>query len=277
LPNAFPDTATLRTALEVAAQAPSAQNSQPWHWQVDSSGLHLDADWDRRLGDSRFDRADVLLACGAVLDHCAVALDSAGWRARIRRFPDGERAGRLASFELIESAPAPGSVELASAIGRRRSDRRSYGGSPLPPVTLELLLVRAARFGVQLGVVPRDHWVRFGDNEIALRYGQVDEDGDRSGDGVLLALATRADGDEARLRAGEATSHLLLSATALGLASCPLTQPLRDTRDRLSLACELYDGEAYPQILVRLGPAAAGARALAPGLRRPVAETTTWN
>jgi hypothetical protein len=64
-----PDTATLEAVLEAAAWAPSAQNSQPWRWHVDAAGLHLDADWDRSLGNSPFDRCDVLLACGAVLDH----------------------------------------------------------------------------------------------------------------------------------------------------------------------------------------------------------------
>ncbi|AFM19914.1 nitroreductase family protein [Mycolicibacterium chubuense NBB4] len=278
MPNAFPDAATLRTVLDLASWAPSAQNAQPWHWLVDSDGLHLDADWDRRLGDTPADRSDVLLSCGAVLHHCAVALAAAGWHPRIRRFPDGG-AGRLASFELIESSPVAASVELASAIPRRRSDRREYGESALAPATLELLLIRAARLGVQMSVVPKDRWVRLGEGRIELSYGPVGDDQpppSGPGDGVLLVLATEADDDRSRLRAGEATSDLLLSATALDLASCPLTEPLRDARARLALACDVFDGEAHPQVLVRVGPAIVGAPELPPGPRRPVAATTTW-
>lgn len=269
-----PDTATLQTVLETAAWAPSAQNSQPWRWHVDAAGLHLDADWDRRLGDSPLDRSDVLLACGAVLDHCALALSAAGWGARIRRFPD--RGGRLASFEVIESVPSPASRELVDMIPRRRSDRRGYGGSVLPPTTVELLLIRAARFGVQLSVVPKDRWRRLEDGTVQLHYGRSEAAVHRDDDGVLMVLATDGEGDPARLRAGEAASHLLLSATALGLASCPLTEPLRLLRDRLALACEIFDGRAHPQILLRIGPRAAGAAELPSALRRPLAETTTW-
>jgi hypothetical protein len=270
LPSAFPDTATLHALLELAARAPSAQNSQPWHWLVDSAGLHLDADWGRRLGDTRADRTDVLLGCGAVLDHCAVALAAAGWQARIRRFPDGA-AGHL--------APAEATTELAEAIPRRRADRRPYGLSRLPAATLELLLIRAARFGVTMGVVPKVRWIRLVNGDIRLRYGPRDlttEAEPDTGDGVLLVLATDSDDEDRRLLAGEAMSHLLLSATALGLSSCPVTEPLRDERDRLALACEVYDGEAYPQVLVRLGPSPDGATDLVPEPRRSVADTTTW-
>ncbi|PRC52719.1 nitroreductase, partial [Mycobacterium sp. ITM-2017-0098] len=77
-------------------------------------------------------------------------------------------------------------------------------------------------------------------------------------DAVMLALGTDSDTDVTRLRAGEALSDLTLSAAALGLATCPPTEPLRDTRDRLALACEVFDGEAQPQALIRLGLNAIG-------------------
>ena len=43
---------------------------------------------------------------------------------------------------------------------------------------------------------------------------------------VVIALGTAEDDTMARLRAGEATSLVLLTATALGLASCPIAEPL---------------------------------------------------
>ncbi|PRC46924.1 nitroreductase, partial [Mycobacterium sp. ITM-2017-0098] len=54
------------------------------------------------------------------------------------------------------------------------------------------------------------------------------------------------------------------------------TEPLRDTRDRLALACEVFDGEAQPQALIRLGLNAIG-DPLSALARRSVAETTTFN
>ncbi|MBY0287880.1 MAG: nitroreductase family protein [Mycobacteriaceae bacterium] len=275
MPSNFPETATLQRVLELAAWAPSARNSQPWRWQVDDSGLHLDADWDREGARTDADRRNVLLGCGCILNHCAVSFAAAGWQARIRRFPGD---GHVASFELIDHAPTDAVFELATAISHRRSDRRDYAASPLPPSTLELLLIRAARYGVQMSVVPKLHWMRLREGAIRLRYGGDVDDGPRPGvaDGTLLVLATETDDDTMRLRAGEALSHLLLSATVMGLASCALTEPISDMRDRLALACELFDAEAYPQTLIRLGPIPASTAECAVPSRRSVAETTVW-
>ncbi|MCH9733253.1 MAG: nitroreductase, partial [Actinomycetia bacterium] len=88
----FPDADTLVTVLGTAARAPSVQNSQPWRWRVTRDGVNLYADWSRQLGDADSDRRDVLLSCGAVLDHCVVALAAAGWRPRVRRFPEPDQA-----------------------------------------------------------------------------------------------------------------------------------------------------------------------------------------
>jgi len=184
----------------------------------------------------------------------------------------------MASFELIERAPTDAIIELATVIPRRRSDRRDYADSPLPPATIELLLFRAAQYDVHLSVVPKLHWNRLSDGAVRLRYGREAGDGGtpRVADGALLVLATDTDDDSTRLRAGEALSHVLLSATALGLASCALTEPLNDTRDRLALACELFEAEAYPQTLIRLGSAPPNAAELPATPRRSVAETTSW-
>jgi hypothetical protein len=139
LPSALPDADTLASVLELAAWAPSLRNSQPWRWRVDNAGLHLEADWERGGGDAVIARRDVLLGCGAVLDHCGFGPTAAGWHPRIRRYPDGAVDGRLASFELIDRAAPAAALELVTAIPRRRSDRRDYATSPLPSAALELL------------------------------------------------------------------------------------------------------------------------------------------
>ncbi|UXA18310.1 nitroreductase family protein [Mycobacterium sp. SMC-4] len=269
---AFPDTAVLESVLDLAAYAPSARNAQPWQWYVDEHSVQLFADWERRLGDSEADRRDVLLGCGAVLHHCAVALAAAGWASRIQRFPDDD--GMLARVALDPRPAGNGSRDLAGAISRRRSDRRPFGGA-LPAGTLELLVIRAERFGVELAVVPSIRWARVDADRFALSYG--DRPPDRADDdAVMLVLATGTDTDVMRLRAGEALSDLTLAAAALGLASCPLTDPLREQRNRLALACEVFDGEAHPQALIRIGSAISG-DPIPPVPRRSVAETTTFH
>jgi hypothetical protein len=274
LATVFPDRVTLERVLDVASRAPSSGNLQPWLWEVDGAALHLHADWRRQAGEALTDRRDVLLGCGAVLDHCAVALSAAGWSPRVRRFPDGVPGSHLVVLEVVEQPPDVAQVELAGAIARRRSDRRRYPALRIPPATLEMLYLRAARLGVELAVVPLSGWVRLADGSVALRFPGVA--GEPDDGAVLLVLGTRRDDDAMRLRAGEALSHITLTATAMGLASCPLTEPLNDMRTRLGLACEVFDGQAHPQTLIRLGLPPAEHPPQPPTTRRSVSETTTW-
>ncbi|MGB0972009.1 MAG: nitroreductase family protein, partial [Mycobacterium sp.] len=133
-----PDVPTLEGVLETAAHAPSAGNAQPWRWQVGRAGVALYADWDRQLGSTQADRRDVLLSCGAVLDHCVVALAAKGWRPTVRRLPVVQDGADLALIEMVEQPAGPASVELEAAIGRRRTDRRRYSERAIPAGTLEM-------------------------------------------------------------------------------------------------------------------------------------------
>jgi nitroreductase len=95
-------------------------------------------------------------------------------------------------------------------------------------------------------------------------------------DAVVLALGTRDDDDVARLRAGEATSAVLLTATALGLASCPITEPLeiKDIRDEV--AADVFGTSGYPQMLLRIGWAPVNAEPLPATPRRALSDVVTW-
>lgn len=275
----FPDTATLETALSTASHAPSFRNLQPWRWRVGREGIDLYVDSSRQLGDTDSDRRDALLSCGAVLDHCVVALAAAGWQPRVRRFPDPEDASHLALIELVELPPNPVSMELATAIPRRRADRRRYRTRPIPAGTIESFYIRAARSKVKLGVVPKIRWARLDDGGVTLQYGGTagSASGPHADDAAMVVLGTYADNDLMRLRTGETLSQIVLSATAMGLATCPLAEPLRNNRNRLALSCEVFDGEDFPQTLIRLGWPPSDGDPLAPVERRTVSETTTWD
>jgi nitroreductase len=97
-----------------------------------------------------------------------------------------------------------------------------------------------------------------------------DEDG-----AVILALGTVADSDVDRLRAGEAVSVVLLTATALGLASCPITEPLEIAETREQVRQEAFTGEQFPQMLLRVGWAFVNADPLPATPRRPLSDTVT--
>ena len=89
--------------------------------------------------------------------------------------------------------------------------------------------------------------------------GDIHPDGPDREDGALFTvLGTASDDPLSRLRAGEALSAVLLTATTLGLATCPLSQPLEISSARLSLRDDVLGGSLSPQIVLRLGWAPAG-------------------
>ncbi len=90
---------------------------------------------------------------------------------------------------------------------------------------------------------------------------------------VVIALGTAEDDEVSRLRAGEATSLVLLTATALGLASCPITEPLEIPETREEIRADVFGGDAYPQMLMRIGWASINAEPLPSTPRRDFSET----
>ncbi|MRH92612.1 NAD(P)H nitroreductase [Nocardia sp. SYP-A9097] len=75
----------------------------------------------------------------------------------------------------------------------------------------------------------------------------------------MLLVYTASDYEEDRLLAGEAASAVLLTATAHGLATCPLSEPLELPRLRQRIRTELLDGFGHPQLIIRMGWAATSA------------------
>jgi nitroreductase len=92
---------------------------------------------------------------------------------------------------------------------------------------------------------------------------------------LVIALGTAEDDTMARLRAGEATSLVLLTATALGLTSCPITEPLEVAETRAAVQADVFGDEAYPQMLLRVGWAPVNADPLPSTPRRDLSEMAT--
>ncbi|CAA0094183.1 Putative NAD(P)H nitroreductase [Mycolicibacterium vanbaalenii] len=93
--------------------------------------------------------------------------------------------------------------------------------------------------------------------------------------GVLLALGTSTDDDMSRLRAGEATSSALLTATARGLATCLVSEVLEVAETRTMVRSEIFDDRYDPQMLMRVGWAPVDADPLPATPRRPINERLT--
>jgi nitroreductase len=87
-------------------------------------------------------------------------------------------------------------------------------------------------------------------------------------DAVLLVLGTASDDAVSRLRAGEALSAVLLHAADIGLATCPLSQPLEVSSTYRVLQDDVLGGQLAPQVLIRVGWAPP--EPLPPTPRRPL-------
>jgi len=75
---------------------------------------------------------------------------------------------------------------------------------------------------------------------------------------LLAVLGTASDDRLSQLRAGEALSAVLLTATTIGLATCPLSQALEIGTTRRMLRDNVLDGTLSPQLVLRVGRAPVG-------------------
>lgn len=89
---------------------------------------------------------------------------------------------------------------------------------------------------------------------------------------ALTVLATGGDDPIDRLRAGEAASAVLLTATRLNLASCLVTEPLEPVSTRGVIRDCVLGGGLEPQAVVRVGYLPEGAAPLQATPRRPIGE-----
>jgi nitroreductase len=319
----FPDLATVRTALSLATRAPSVHNVQPWQWRVGGESLHLYANPALRLVHTDPDGRDMMVSCGATLNHCVVALAALGWQSKVHRFPNAADPLHLASIQVQHYVPSEVDVSLAAAIPRRRTDRRYFSEWPVSHGDISLMGARAARMGVVMrriepstdlrAALAQAVWQHVTDREYldeltvwsgryassagvparsvpdsspdspvpgrlfagAAALAQPSEASAGDDHGVLVALGTHDDDDLARLRAGEATSLVLLTATALGLASSPVTEPLEIGETREAIRADAFGADDYPQMLLRVGWAPINADPLPSTPRRPLDDVVT--
>ncbi|MCX4092418.1 Acg family FMN-binding oxidoreductase [Nocardia sp. alder85J] len=313
-----PDHETLRSALALAARAPSVHNTQPWLWRVGDKTVQLYADTGRQLSHTDPDGRDLILSCGAMLHHLQVAAQGLGWKPVVHRLPNPDDPDHLAAVEFRAAQPTAAAVRLGRAITDRRTDRRRYTSWEVPAAHVTAMVAAGAACGVivhdiedggararlthaferaarehardagyeaeldrwsgrhaepagvpaRSAVVATDPMTRsFADPVLPQSVLRDTEGTDR-----LLLLATAGDDRLSRLRAGEAASAVLLTATTLGMATCPLTEPLElpDTRD--DIRTEVIGDSGFPQMIIRVGWAATSSEPLTPTPRRPVDE-----
>ena len=147
----------LEQAARAAQHAPSVFNTQPWSWQITGRTMELFADPGRRIESIDQDSRLLLLSCGAALHHARVALNAAGWAARVERLPEPSQPGLLARITLGGNVPPdPENQRMAAAMPRRHTDRRSFGDRAVPEPELTKLRRFVEYEGAYLHVVRPD-------------------------------------------------------------------------------------------------------------------------
>lgn len=266
----LPDDRTVTMALTLAGRAPSLTNVQPWRWRISDRGVDLLIDSERAPSGTDQDSRKTVISCGIALHHLCVAFAASGWAAVVRRFPDPAHPDLFASVRLVPHRTTKHQASLGDAITARRTDRRPYACRPMPPGYLSLFVERAAAMGAQLRRVPEADQQRIvaavgGGESTAALWGEPGshkpvlathgfagvEPVEPRDHAELFVCGTPGDDRLSRLRAGEATSAVLLTATNIGLATSLLSRPLGPRR--AAIRTEVFGGTVVPQVLLRVG------------------------
>ncbi|SNS56954.1 Acg family FMN-binding oxidoreductase [Rhodococcoides kyotonense] len=127
--NVEPDSAVVAMLVDLACRAPSVHNSQPWRWKYSNGFLDMFSDRTRLLDVIDPDGRQMLISCGAALDHLQKAAEASRWTAEIETLPTPGGPRHLARIRFVPGArPRSHEFDLLTAINRRYTDRRPFGG-----------------------------------------------------------------------------------------------------------------------------------------------------
>ncbi|KAA1417807.1 hypothetical protein F0U44_16105 [Nocardioides humilatus] len=276
----------LERLVELACLAPSVHNTQPWMWHTGRGRVRLYADRTRLLPDDDLRGRNLVMSCGAALDHFRYAARALSLDTEVTRLPEGPRSDLLAEISLLRSEPSPSAAEDIAALRARCTDRRRFTSWPVPAAALEGLAEEArARGAVALPVTDVGTRIRL---ELLTKQGHLVSAVPafprpdiptvaetravvESSDGAIV-IGAEVDEPAAWLQSGEALSSMWLRATREGLSVVPLSLPADVDAVRTTLRHDETHGAVVPHVLVRIGWQAIGRSQLPRTPRRPLAE-----
>ncbi len=121
----------LHDILQAGIQAPSAENRHYLRFESSGETLALVSSDVHTWAQRPHRRMLALVSYAAVVENMALAAGTYGLAQEVRWFPD---PGRIELMACIRWSPDETKVDpLAGAIARRRTNRRFYQRTPLPP------------------------------------------------------------------------------------------------------------------------------------------------
>ncbi|MFA5897971.1 MAG: hypothetical protein WC829_02540 [Hyphomicrobium sp.] len=156
-PGEFPDNGSSRDVLaflvRYAVLAPSGHNTQPWRFVLSDKHVDVVADMSRALHTVDPHDRELTISCAAAAQTMFAALEAFGLSGEVTPLPIPQVSQVIARVTL-DDRPASGTIdyEMLEAIANRRTVRRAYAETPVPPAVQRLLRETAAPFGVELGL-----------------------------------------------------------------------------------------------------------------------------
>jgi hypothetical protein len=148
--NAAPDEKIL-FLLNFAILAPSSHNTQPWLFRIQGHELDLIADLNRALPVVDPENRELIMSCGAALNHLCIAARYFGYDSRVEPFPEPEYPDLLARFSLgAEREPHAEDLLLFNVMPKRHTNRQPFLPDLIPTPLLDVLSQTAEREGAWL-------------------------------------------------------------------------------------------------------------------------------
>ena len=139
----------LKQMLAWAQLSPSPHNTQPWKWFVQDGVVRLYADYSRRLEVCDPDARELVIGCGASLEHYLLRLGLDNEPVDIELMPDRNQPELLAQIVVGRGKPYAQRPDLVAAMQLRRTNRTAYHGDPMLEDAWISLKQACAEFGVQ--------------------------------------------------------------------------------------------------------------------------------
>jgi hypothetical protein len=116
-----------QTLLDAAIQAPSGDNTQPWRFVIDPTGMQISLCVDESRDPSPMNAGQGMarIAVGAALENMFQVAKAKGWNVQLAPAPQGA----VAALKIIDCRAESGTIN--PAIVNRVTNRRCYDGRPL--------------------------------------------------------------------------------------------------------------------------------------------------
>lgn len=249
--------------VDLAAQAPSPRNLQPWRFRARDGGVELLVD-PTRVTDEPEARRQAVIACGAALYNMRLAAGHLGIEPRVTLLPDPGAPDVLARLEAAAERPPSGHEDqLLAAVARRRTRRSPFERGFVPQPLVDRLASAVAAEGALLVSAPEGPRRAALDDVMGRATAMSNHDAARTQGlraswphgthrGQLEVLGTRGDEPHDWLVAGQALQRLLLTATVDWVQARFFTLALEEPKLRERVRREVCSGR-HPQVVLELG------------------------